>query len=260
MNIAVADDEKLILCEMVYIVNEAIPDSKIDAFGDSEKLLESAKKKNYDIAFLDIQMPKITGVELAKKLKEINPKINIIFVTSYSEYTNEAIRLHASGYLKKPVTVEEIKNELDNLLYPVADNQKQIYVQTFGNFCVFVDGKPVHFQRDREAELLAYLVDRRGAAISRKEIASILFEEGDFSRSQQIYLSLIAHDLLEDLEKSGAEGIFVKRAGMYYVDTSKFSCDSYDFLSGNANGKKSFSGEYLEQYSWAEYLKDKFYS
>lgn len=60
-----------------------------------------------DIAFLDIRMRSMTGLELARKLKDIHPKINIIFVTGYDEYAGEAMRLHASGYIEKPVTEEK---------------------------------------------------------------------------------------------------------------------------------------------------------
>lgn len=257
MNVAIADDEKLILHEMVYVVNQAIKDAQIDAFDSPLELLKSAKEKKYDIAFLDIQMPELDGVELAKRLKEINPIINIVFVTSFSEYTADAIRLHASGYLKKPVTSQEIEDELKNLLYPIEEEKNEIYVQAFGNFCVFVNKKPVYFRRDREAEMLAYLVDRKGAPISRKELASVMFEDGDFSRNQQIYLSLIAHDLLEDMESAGIGEMFVKHRGMYSVDTTKFTCDAYDFLDGKSTVE--FGGEYMEQYTWCEYLKDKFY-
>ncbi len=259
MNIAIADDEKLILAEMEYLVKEAVPNADVFSFTSSEALLKSAKKTKYDIAFLDIQMPVIDGVELAKRLKKINEEINIIFATSFSEYTGDAIKLHASGYLKKPVTVEEIKAEMDNLLYPVKSENSNISIRTFGNFCVFSDGKPVHFRRDKEGEMLAYLVDRRGAPISRKEIAAVIFEDGDFSRNRQVYLSNIVHDLIEDLENAGAKDLFIKDTGAYYVDTEKFSCDMYDYLAGDEKALDLFDGEYMEQYSWAEYLKDKFY-
>ena len=65
-----------------------------------------------DIAFLDINMRGMTGVELAKKLKDLCPKINIIFVTGYEEYKGDAMDLRASGYILKPVTKEQIDKEL----------------------------------------------------------------------------------------------------------------------------------------------------
>jgi len=55
----------------------------------------------------------MTGVEVAKKLKEINPKMNIIFVTGFSDYKGDAMDMKASGYIMKPVTAEEVKAELD---------------------------------------------------------------------------------------------------------------------------------------------------
>lgn len=78
-----------------------------------------AEENVCDVAFLDIQMRSMTGLELAKQLKERQPNVNIIFVTGFSEYTGEAIQLHASGYIEKPVTEEKIRRELDNLRHPV---------------------------------------------------------------------------------------------------------------------------------------------
>lgn len=64
------------------------------------------------MAFLDIDMRGTNGMELAKRLKENQPKINIIFVTGYSEYMGDAFSIHASGYVLKPPTKEKIELEI----------------------------------------------------------------------------------------------------------------------------------------------------
>ena len=89
------------------------------------------------MAFLDIHMRGMNGVELAKKLKETNPKMNIILVTGFSEYAGDAMKLHASGYIMNPVTVEEVKAELSELRYPMEPKSNVLLrVQCFSNFDV----------------------------------------------------------------------------------------------------------------------------
>lgn len=81
----------------------------------------------------------MTGVELAKKLKDAYPKINIIFVTGFDQYTGEAMKMHASGYIMKPVTAEKVKEEMENLRNPIEPlSDKLLRVQCFGNFDVFI--------------------------------------------------------------------------------------------------------------------------
>ena len=111
MRILCLDDEPLALRMLEQAVRQSKPDADISAYLDQDELLEQTKQEGCDIAFLDIHMRGMNGVELAKKLKELNPKVNIIFVTGFSEYTGEAMGLHASGYIMKPVTKEKVDKE-----------------------------------------------------------------------------------------------------------------------------------------------------
>ena len=133
-----------------------------------------------DVAFLDIEMPGMTGLELALQMKKTCPNLNIIFVTGYSSYALEAIEMHSSGYIMKPATKDKIKTELDNLRSPIEPTiekkERNIQVHCFGNFEILLDGKPVPFHRSKAKELLAYLVDRKGAGIERAELAAALWE------------------------------------------------------------------------------------
>ena len=164
MKILCVDDEALMLQMLEMAIREAQPDADVLAFDEPEDLLDEAKANGCDIAFLDIHMSGMTGVELAKELKGVNPKMNIIFVTGFSEYTGDAMRLRASGYIMKPVTAEAVKEELSELRFPIVPKENALLrVQCFGNFDVFTpDGKPVHFERSKAKEIFAYLVHRHG--------------------------------------------------------------------------------------------------
>ena len=112
MKIMCVDDEPLALQMLELSVKKVRPDAEVLAYRKPRELLEAAKENGCDIAFLDIHMRGMDGVELARELKAVNPKMNIIFVTGFSDYTGEAMSLHASGYIMKPVNKEKIEQEL----------------------------------------------------------------------------------------------------------------------------------------------------
>ena len=119
MNIIAVDDEKLALDVLVDTINEVVPEAKIFGFRQPLEAISFVETENFDVAFLDIKLRGMTGLELAKRLKDINGKVNIIFVTGYSEYSLDAFRLYASDYLLKPVDEEQIKKAIENLRNPV---------------------------------------------------------------------------------------------------------------------------------------------
>lgn len=252
MIIYAVDDEELMLEMLMDAISEAVPDCELVGFENSVDLLKKAKKTPPDIAFMDIEMPEMNGIELASNLKKINPKINLIFVTGYSNYGIDAMQLFASGYIMKPVDSQSVKNVMENLRFS-PDKKDHIKIVTFGNFTVFANGKAVKFRFPKSRELLAYLVDRNGSSVSRREAAAVLYEEEDYTRTVQNELSRAARWLTEDLHAEGADEIFISDGGQYRVDTEKFSCDLYDYLKGE--GDAVFLEEYMEQYSWGEFRK-----
>jgi len=260
MKILGVDDEEGALKLLTNCLNQCCPDDEKHFFLNALEAITFAETYIPDIAFLDIQMPAISGIEMAKMLKRINSKINIIFVTGFTDYTIEAFSLRVSGYLMKPVMVSDIKRELDNLRIPINDiNENRIVAQTFGRFEIFVEGKPVVFGRKPAKELLAYLIDLHGASADRKTIAAVLFEDAPYNHSLQTYISLIVKDMMTSLEKVHAEEIIVRSNDSYAVNVKSFQCDSYDYLNGMPYAINKFYGEYMSQYAWSEDSIGKFY-
>ncbi|MBQ8189723.1 MAG: response regulator [Lachnospiraceae bacterium] len=261
MNIITIDDEQSALNILTAAVKDVVPHAEIHAFRNPLDALEFMKKQRCEIVFLDIQMREMNGVVLARKLKEIYPKVNIVFVTGYAQYTGEAFGMHASGYVYKPVTPEKIKIEMENLRNPVQWKATDIYVKTFGRFELLVNGNVVSFGRDKSKEMLAYLVDRKGQSVTRKELAEVLFENTDYSRNTQNYLSKIIKELVTVLESVGAGDLLKRGLNSYAVDVNAFSCDFYDYESDSATASdiNRFCGEYIKQYSWGEETLAKLY-
>ncbi len=253
MRIMVVDDEKAQMNLLVEELEALEPESDIYGFNKPKEALEFAEKNEIDVAFLDIQMAQIDGITLAKKLKKIKPTVNIIFATAYGDYAFDAISMHASGYIMKPVTAKQIENELLNLRYPTAQPAGVgIRVVTFGPFDIFVNGESVHFGRAKSKEVLAYLVDRRGAGVTKKELAAVIFEDREYSRSTQDYINKILREMEKALKDVKASDMYIKKMNYYAVDTTKFTCDMYEYMEGKPEALNAFRGEYMTQYSWAE--------
>lgn len=258
MRMLCVDDEPLMLQMLEMAVSEAAPDGDIKAFSKQTDLLEDARKNGCDVAFLDIHMRGMNGVELAKELKAVNPKMNIIFVTGFSEYAGDAMRLHASGYIMKPVTAEDVKRELSELRFPIVPkNDALLRVQCFGNFEVFLpSGEIVKFERRRAKEMFAYLVHRQGSTCTIRELAAVLFEDEPYDKKQLNYMQQLVHTMIKSLKDVGAEAAVIKDYNSLAVNTKLLDCDYYRFKELDAGAVNSFQNEYMSQYYWADFLYD----
>ena len=255
MNFFVIDDEKFALDRMVRELKTAAPNAEVFAFSDPNALLEAARETPCEVAFLDVRMGSMTGVELAKKLKELMPKLNIIFVTGYDEYANEAMKMHASGYLMKPVTAEDIKEELQDLRYPIFEKKKYLlYFRCFGAFEVFnQNGDLVCFERKKSKELLAYLLYKQGKKCTNQELHEILFEDGAYESDveQRMYQTIVS-SLNSTLKAIGVESVLQRNYGTIKLDITKVACDWYEYLVNKDANSINYKGEFMKQYSWAE--------
>ena len=253
MNIIAVDDEKLALETLTDSILKVMPDRAVHGFRKPEEALEFARENRCDVAFLDIKMRGMTGLELARQLKDIRGDINIIFVTGYSEYSLNAFRLYASDYLLKPATLDAVRQALKHLRTPVRPAQvKKIRFQCFGNFEAYVDNKPLVFRRAKTKELLAYLVDRMGASATMGELMAVIWEDGPDTSSRQSNLRNLIADLKNVLSDSGVGNIILKNRNSIAIDCESVDCDYYDFLRHIPYAVNSYHGEYMMQYSWAE--------
>lgn len=252
MKIIIVDDEMGGLANVKKAIEGAVPDVEIHTFSLPLQALEYFRSNVCEVAFLDVDMPQMNGIALAKELKKLNPHVNIIFVTAYIEYGRDAFKLRASGYLLKPITAKDVADEMRCLRYPVEEPEKGVYAVTFGQFDLWVDGEPLHFGRSKSKELLAYLIDRRGGGVTKKEIAAALFEDKEYTRSTQDYINKIVRELCSCLKEAGLEALLVKKHNYYAVDTSQFYCDLYAYEAGDLTAINAFKGEYMTQYSWGE--------
>ena len=246
--IAIAVDDEVLMLGALVAAIQASPDiAEVISFSGCDEALAFVKENPVDIAFLDINMRGMGGLTLAEKIREASPECRIVFCTGYEEYALPAFKLHASGYLLKPVSAEDVQGEIDNIK-GVRQNQKPLEVKCFGHFEVYAKGEKLIFKRSKTKELLAFLIDRNGAGVTVAEIEAALWETGEEQKNQN-YIHQLFRDLRQTLESVGMERIFQRNNYLYSVDPEKIDCDYFEYLK---KGRPEFRGEYMTQYTWAE--------
>lgn len=255
MKIIAVDDEKIALQGLLSSIQKAAPDAQVYGFRYAADAIAHMENDPCNIAFLDIEMRGTDGVTAAKKLKEINPDINIIFATGFGAYRDEAFDLHASGYLIKPITAESVKRELEDLRRPVH-RQKKLKAITFGNFQILYGDEHVKFKYQKTNEMLAYLIDRNGSMCSGGELMSVLFDDD----SHQKYYNQLRLDLINTLKTIGCESALIQSRGMLGIATGELECDYYNYLNGKESLSKRYHGEYMTQYSFGEFTNAGLYA
>ena len=246
--IAIAvDDEVLMLGALVKAISASPDIREVTKFSDCEEALDFAKKSPVDIAFLDINMRGMGGLALAERIVSARPNCKIVFCTGYEEYAIPAFKLHASGYLMKPVSAKDVQIEIDNIK-GICQKQKPLEVKCFGHFEVYAKGEKLTFKRSKTKELLAFLVDRKGAGVTVAEIGVALWGNDEEQKNQN-YIHQLFRDLRQSLEAIGMDEIFERNNYFYSINPGKIDCDYYTYLK---TGFPKFRGEYMSQYSWAE--------
>lgn len=251
MNYIAVDDEPFALKDLEESVAEAAPGCSLVCFTAPGKALEHAGTTPVDVAFLDIELGSMNGLVLAKQLKDLRPEMHIIFVTSYEQYAVKAFQMHATGYLMKPATTADIRREL-TFLYGETPRPRQIRVQTFGGFEIFVDEHPVAFRRAKSKELLAYLIDRRGVSVTAADACAALWGDASVEEGKKSYFRSVVKGLREALQEAGITDILLRSWNSLAIVPERLDCDSYRFLSGDPAAVNSYRHDYLLDYEWAE--------
>ncbi len=137
MKIAICDDSA-VDCEFVKEITEDWAKSRsanlnIDAFPSSESFLfHYAEVKDYDILLLDVEMGRMDGVTMAKKIRQENQTVQIVFITGYSDYIAEGYEVEALHYLMKPVKEEKLFDVLDRAAEKLRQNEKVLNLELSG--------------------------------------------------------------------------------------------------------------------------------
>lgn len=247
MRILAVDDEDILLTHLAKCIREALPEAEILTFDNAEDV-SAMLREEINIAFLDVALGSVSGIDLAKRIKATYPRCDVVFCTGYDEYAAKAFELGASDYLLKPITTDKIHHALSMLRRngPMRGAERGFYVRCFGEFEAFCDGKPLTSLTRRAKELLAYLVDKQGTVCTSADISTAIFQD-----SSDSYFRVVKKDLIKVLSDVGQEDVLISDWGKLGIKRDRVRCDYYDYLDGNPGAINQYRGAYMQQYDWA---------
>lgn len=256
MNIYAVTSDKKELSRLRTILEDISPDVEISCHDDPLSALAEAREGAYpDVAFLRLDMPELGGLDLGRYLKELYPFVNVIIISDGREAAYDAMKLRASGYVISPFSGEDVRDELNELRYRGSHTMKnRVYIQTFGDFEIFVDGEPVSFKYTRTKEVVAVLVNNRGAQTTNGEIIASLWEDDGDPEKKLSYLRNLRQDLQNTLTRLNLEGLIIKQRGSMSIVPDRVECDLYDWLDKKKESRYQYTGDYMNQYSWPEFF------
>lgn len=117
-NVILVDDRKLILTGGLPVLEEVMPNATITGFTNADEVISFAKENRIALAFLDIELRNTNGLDLCRKLLQINSRTNVVFLTAYADYSLDAWKTGASGFMLKPITAAGVREQLEKLRYP----------------------------------------------------------------------------------------------------------------------------------------------
>ncbi len=252
---ATLDDEQFAVNALIRKLKKIDPNGAHEGFVDLADFIDYADHNHIDIAFLDIDLGcSLNGLDLIRHLYEKYGDMNIIIYTGHPdpEYKVTALDNSVCGYIVKPVSDEELRTAIAHVRCPI----KELNIQCFGYFEVFYGTAPVRFERKDSKEVLAYLIDKRGAVVSEEELRYLVFGEDDDKEEKRTYIRNIIYDIRKTLGKYGVpKEIIINLKSAYSIDLSMLRCDLYDYINGK-NVPAVKLKQYMEQYSWTSGVKN----
>ena len=235
MRVFIVDDEQHCLDEFKWLLHK-YPDIEVMGMSsDPNAALAAAAEGCPDAAFLDIDMPGLTGLELALEIQAVCPGIVVVFVTAYAQYALEAFSTFPLDFLLKPVkearldeTIEHLRVQ-HKLLNRASAPDNRMKIRCFGAFELLA-AEEVKWETRRVRDLFLYLIDLRGAAPAKDEMLRALFDDQD-SKGTAVNLRMTIYRLRSLLCALDAEGEYLKMGDDYRLTIAPGVCDYTDFMA-----------------------------
>ncbi|MBO5130141.1 MAG: response regulator [Oscillospiraceae bacterium] len=246
-------DDMLLDMQLFELKCTDVPDFEIvGKFTDPLEAIAFAREHVVDFAMLDIDMPGMNGMELARQLRTIRSDIIIVFATAHPKFAVDALKMKADYIIFKPFDREDILDVMERAKLFRQRQKKRFYFHTFGVFDMRIDDKPVKFRSGRAKELMALCVYRGGRPVSIYELVECLWGEAAADAPEKTGYRRAIKELADTLKDYNAENLFLRERGSIRVNLEMCDSDYQALLRGDKDAACRFQGSFMEQYSWAE--------
>lgn len=249
MRAILVDDEKLALRQLQHILEHNLDGIEVvGVFSDPTQVIGKAEQLLPEVAFLDIHMPGISGLQLGEQLQERLPSTEIVFVTGYDQYAVHAFELHALDYIMKPVqldrllkTVNRLKARIDKNANKSANEPQAGPARHSPLICCFSQlryqlhgepSKPIKWRTSKAQELFAYLLHHRGRMIDRDTLIELLWPDFEAVKAvQQLYTTV--YHIRQTLKSSGLETMSITSGNLeagyrLTAGEARVDCDEWE--------------------------------
>jgi len=224
----IVDDEDLSLKRLKRLLLESGEFGECHTFLNPSEALKFARTNSIDIAFLDISMPKIDGMTLSGKLRELDDSIQLVFVTGSGDYAVQAFDISALDYLLKPVTTERLNRTLDKIGRS-RHGAPTLHVQLLNGLKIYDRGRqetPIKLRSPKTVELFAFLVCKR--TVSREEIVETLWSDLETEKALKNLNSTLYY-IRQAIDADKIEKVIHTSRSEIRIEENGFYCDLYEF-------------------------------
>ncbi|RUS43296.1 response regulator [Cohnella sp. AR92] len=227
----VVDDEELSVRRLEKMLFDSGEIDRCQTFLNSLGVCEYVRTNPIDVAFLDIAMPGISGMELAERLHAIDPGIEVVFVTAYNHYAVEAFDRSALDYLIKPATAERLSQTLNRIKARRRTElaKPALEVRLFNGLKAFTRNRleePLKLRSPKTEELFAFLLCR--GSVTREEIVDTLWSGLELEKAWKNLNSTLYY-IRKAIDTDNAGGIIVAGRNEIRIEESGITCDLYEF-------------------------------
>ena len=221
---------------------------------DKQAIIDFVKKNEVSGAFLDINMPNINGLDLAKQLINVDKDIKIVFVTGTNiklEDLPKDIADNVIDIVYKPFSTDIIEKDLRI----ISKKKPTLKVTMFGSFDCFINNHLVQFSSSKSKELFALLLTLNGKSLTMSQAITYLWPDKDLDKAKILYRDAVWR-LRNTLEEIEFQCVDFQRA-LLVLNKSNIKCDYFDFLEGKK--KISEDASFLSSYDWSFDIENEIY-
>ncbi|MFC3803859.1 response regulator [Cohnella sp. GCM10012308] len=238
MKVIVVDDEKSMHMIMERMLKKINAITLVECFLDTWSANTYLSEHDVDLIFIDISMPKESGIEFAKRLREEGRETKIVFLTSHKEYALPAFDVYALDYMLKPVNQERLQQTIGRAVVDIelhkdtakqAAQEKKLIFNCLGSIELRTSqNEIIKWRSSKSTELFAYLIMQRGKLVSKAKMIEDVFDHMPL-KNADIYLNTTIYQLRKLLDRHGLPQAIYSGNQHYVIDQTHIEVDAFLF-------------------------------